>query len=96
MRIVNSRDDGIVTPNRLWAAWQIAKNPRVHQRLSRIATFGKNVGLIHKDELDEILSGMDVPAMRLEDMGWLNRNLGIRNGKHPNFKRARELIKNRL
>lgn len=49
-----------------------------------------------QDELDEILEDMDVPAMRMRDMGWLNRNLGVRNGDHPDFKRAMELIKDSL
>jgi len=47
-------------------------------------------------ELASILTDMDVPSMRMNDMRWLSRNLGVRNSKHPDFKRAMELITNNL
>jgi hypothetical protein len=37
---------GIVTPNRLWAAYLIADTPRIYRRLHRIAAFGVRVGII--------------------------------------------------
>jgi len=44
-------------------------------------------------ELEEILKTMDIPTARLKDTRWLQRNLGIRNSDHPDFKQAMELIK---
>lgn len=43
--------------------------------------------------LEELISKMDVPVFRIHDVGWLVRNLGIRNSKHENFKEAMELLK---
>ena len=45
------------------------------------------------NELQQLLERMDVPTLRRNDMGWLTRNLGIRNSEHPDFNRAIELIK---
>lgn len=45
------------------------------------------------EKLKEILDQMDVPEMRKSDLGWLKRNLGIRNSGHPLFNQAMELIK---
>lgn len=45
-----------------------------------------------KRELAQILDGMDVPAARKNDLGWLGRNLGINNAEHPNLARAKELV----
>lgn len=36
-QIVNHKDDGIITPNRLFAAWQVSKNWRITQRLPRLS-----------------------------------------------------------
>lgn len=36
-------DYGNVTPNRLFAAWQIRDNDRLHKRLPRLSAFSKNV-----------------------------------------------------
>lgn len=44
-------------------------------------------------ELQELLHGMDVPENRKNDIGWLNRNLFIRNSVHPNFEQAVVIIK---
>lgn len=44
-------------------------------------------------ELNDILRTMEVPEARLNDTGWLMRNLGIRNGNHPDFQRAIWLVK---
>ena len=44
------------------------------------------------DELANLLSTMDIPVLRREDLGWLSRNLGIRNQDHPNFAEAIALI----
>jgi hypothetical protein len=43
-------------------------------------------------ELEKILSTMDVPIFRAADLGWLDRNLSIRNWAHPDLVRAKELI----
>ena len=45
-----------------------------------------------KSELQLILSTMDVPEGRKNDLPWLKRNLAIRNRVHPEFGRAMELI----
>lgn len=45
-RIVRHPRDGVVTPARLFAAWQIADNWRVHHRLPLLAEFGKRIGII--------------------------------------------------
>jgi hypothetical protein len=45
------------------------------------------------DELQQILAGMDIPAERLTDLGWLARNLPICNGEHPDLERALGLIR---
>ena len=51
-RIVKS-SYGHVTPLRLWAAWQISFNDRIHKRLPRLTKFAKNVGLI-KEEIKKV------------------------------------------
>lgn len=43
--------------------------------------------------LDEILKTMDVPEGRKNDLGWLMRNLAIRNKEHKDFRSAVSLIK---
>ena len=43
--------------------------------------------------LDDILNKMDVPEARKSDMGWLLRNLAIRNSGHRDFQSAMTLIK---
>lgn len=35
--------------------------------------------------LNRMTEGMDIPSKRREDIGWMRRNLGIRNGGHPRF-----------
>ena len=45
------------------------------------------------EELQELLHGMDIPENRKSDIGWLNRNLAIRNSDHPNFEPAISVIK---
>lgn len=46
-----------------------------------------------EQELKLILNKMNVPEGRKSDLGWLGRNLAIRNSNHPDFNRAMELIK---
>ena len=46
-----------------------------------------------RDELNDILIHMEIPERRLGDMGWLSRNLGINNGRHPDFERAIQLVR---
>ena len=47
---------------------------------------------MNADRLQAILAAMDVPPLRKTDYGWLKRNLGVRNGSHPDFKEALRLI----
>ena len=46
-----------------------------------------------KRELKQILSDMDVPERRHDDIGWLNRNMHIRNSEHPKFGLAQKLLR---
>jgi hypothetical protein len=45
-----------------------------------------------QSKLAELLKKLDVPKQRAEDLGWLSRNLGIRNGNKPGYARAMKLI----
>lgn len=50
-----------------------------------------------KLRLREILENMDVPFLRkvvveVNDLKWLNRNLSIRNNRHPQFEEAMVII----
>jgi len=47
---------------------------------------------MNAERLQAILATMDVPPLRKTDYGWLKRNLGVRNGSHPDFKEAFRLI----
>ncbi len=47
----------------------------------------------HWVELHALLQDMDVPPDRMNDIYWLNRNLGIHHRTHPGMDRARELIR---
>lgn len=42
--------------------------------------------------LHSLIEGMDVPSLRKSDIGWLNRNLGVRNSNHPNFEKAKSIV----
>ena len=44
-------------------------------------------------ELHQIMTTMDVPPMRRLDLGWLQRNIHVRNFAHPQFEHALELIR---
>jgi hypothetical protein len=44
------------------------------------------------NELENILASMDVPPLRRKDLGWLKRNLAVRNRDHPEFHRAMRII----
>lgn len=46
-----------------------------------------------QDILSSILKTMEVPPDRFTDMGWLMRNLSIRNSNHPKFVHAKILIR---
>jgi hypothetical protein len=48
------------------------------------------------EKLQEIISTMDVPSERKNDIGWLNRNILIRNMNHPDIPIVMFLIKNIL
>jgi len=43
--------------------------------------------------LDLLLENMDVPEMRRNDLGWLTRNLAIRNSEHPGFELASDIVR---
>lgn len=47
----------------------------------------------NQEKLEEILKTMDVPPARKMDVGWLMRNIQIRNSEHPNINQAIDLIK---
>lgn len=49
-----------------------------------------------REELHELLDRMDVPEQRKDDLRWLVRNLAVRNGKHPDFPEAQQLIRQLL
>ena len=44
-RISSYPEYGIVTPLRLFAAWYIAENWRLHKRCPRLAAFSKRLGI---------------------------------------------------
>jgi hypothetical protein len=46
--------------------------------------------------LAEILSTMNIPESRKTDVLWLNRNVGIQNGNHPDFKECIKLLKKEM
>ena len=45
------------------------------------------------DRLADILSEMDVPVTRRGDLGWLSRNLAVRNASHKDFDEATQIIR---
>lgn len=47
-------------------------------------------------EIENIVRSMDVPEVRISDLGWLSRNLGIRNSSHPKFDEIMKLIKDKF
>lgn len=48
--------------------------------------------VIQFEHLQNLLRNMYIPELRRTDMGWLKRNLPVRNRAHPNFKEAMSLI----
>ena len=54
-----------------------------------------------RDRLKEILATMDIPQMRsditqTQNLRWLQRNLQVRNGAHPNTGEALLIIRDIL
>jgi len=54
-----------------------------------------------RNRLKQILNTMDVPSLRKDlskksNLGWLLRNLRVRNGSHPSLAEAVELVKSSL
>jgi len=52
---------------------------------------------MNSNRIDEILSTMDIPAMRRDtdnigNLRWLNRNVGIQNAHHPQFHELRDIL----
>lgn len=45
------------------------------------------------EQLMQLLETMDVPSLRMNDLRWLSRNLGMRNRRHPQFLEAIKLIR---
>ncbi len=56
-----------------------------------IVTCGRCKPCLH-DRLNRLLTDMDVPPLRFNDMGWLRRNLGIRNSENHRFATAMGLV----
>lgn len=50
--------------------------------------------MTNEEKLESILNTMDIPPFRKNDMGWLMRNIKIRNDNHPQINEAIQLIKN--
>jgi hypothetical protein len=48
------------------------------------------------ERLRKLLSSMDVPSARIDDMPWLARNLAINNSDNPAFAEAIALVKNKI
>lgn len=46
----------------------------------------------NQEKLENILNQMDIPQFRKNDMGWLMRNIRIRNQNHPDIEEAVSLI----
>lgn len=46
-----------------------------------------------EETLETILNDMDIPPFRKNDLGWLIRNIQIRNSDHPKINEALNLIK---
>ena len=51
-----------------------------------------------REELHLLLKDMDVPVMRKDaritaNCRWLMSNLGFNNSKHPNYPRAKQILK---
>lgn len=49
-----------------------------------------------QEQLVDILKTMDIPPFRFNDLGWLSRNITIRNFGHERINEARQLIKELL
>ena len=52
---------------------------------------------MNDNRIDEILSTMDIPSMRrdtgdISNLRWLNRNVGIKNAQHPQFRELRSIL----
>jgi hypothetical protein len=50
----------------------------------------------HFDDLQLILSTMNVPKNRKGDLRWLARNIAINNGDHPRLDDAKTLLRKLL
>ena len=48
------------------------------------------------EKLHSILKTMDIPPLRFNDLHWLNRNIQINNGDHPDLALAQQLIQKLL
>jgi len=44
------------------------------------------------DQLENLVKRMDVPVHHRRNIKWINKNLSVRNGSHPKFKEAMELV----
>ena len=45
-----------------------------------------------KKQIQELLTTLDIPKLRRDDIGWLKRNLFIRNGDNPNCAKVLKLL----
>jgi len=60
---------------------------------------GKDVRaeLVQKlDDLEDLVENMDVPEFKRRSVRWLDKNLGVRNTSHPDYEKAKGLIKELL
>lgn len=48
------------------------------------------------DRLQEILGMMDIPEQKKTDLKWLSRNIQVKNGQHPQFREACDLLRKLL
>lgn len=74
-------NEKVIGSNPIAGAWRITMDKKQQQEIEQ--------------RLRQLLVDMDLPRIRVEnlDLGWLDRNLWIRNGKNPNTPEAMRLIK---
>ena len=58
----------------------------------------KNRVLIQEllDNLEKLVSGMDIPQYKKRSVSWLNKNLSIRNKTHKNYDQAMKVTEELL
>jgi len=46
-----------------------------------------------KEKLSRLTLTMEIPQFRRTSVGWLNKNMKVRNAEHKNFNEAQTIIK---